>query len=217
MSDDSEDGKSMKYYTIYICVTACLIFSSVLFVDEELRQELGKFWDQIKKVEIPDYMSPLRNNDFEAAHKALDKLYLIYQNDTQDDDIEKQYIAAERNVFSAEVRYLIAEKDPEEATKRIQFLLNEFMLIGEKPVAGENYDSSKCRPYILAVTAKNALCDQVLDLSIQTKNKALAELALSHYLDHPISNGKYKVVFESTDKDAAEKKYKEAIKRGAFQ
>lgn len=168
-----------------------------------------------KNVEkVSNSMEAVRNNDFGTAHKILAELYANYQK-SQDNDDAELYTSTAQMIFSAEVRYLIAEMDSEEATQRIQFLLNEFMLIGEKPVAGKVF-SWKNRQYTLAVAAKNALCDQVLDVCIQTKNQALAELALSHYLDNPYADEQGNTVYESTDKDAAEKKFKEAVKRSAF-
>lgn len=196
MSDDSEDWKTAK-----VLIFLFLFVMGINYYDE-IKDDILK---KIKQMEVPNYMEPVRNNDFEAAHKALDKLYLIYQKDTRDYEIAEQYVEAERNVFSAEVRYLIAEKDPEEATKRIQFLLNEFIHVGQHPESYYSYSN----PYPKSVKAKNAICDQIVDLGILAKNKVLVELALSHYLNDPENN-------KSTDKDAAEKKYKEAVKRGAF-
>lgn len=190
-------SKGLIFFIIFYCILGGISYYAAN------RDDILK---KIKQMEVPNYMEPVRNNDFEAAHKALDKLYLIYQKDTWDYNIAEQYVEAERNVFSAEVRYLIAEKDPEEATQRIQFLLNEFIHIGQHPVLYY----SEMNPYPKSVKAKNAICDQIVDLGILAKNKVLVELALSHYLNDPRDN-------KSTDKDAAEKKYKEAVKRGAFQ
>lgn len=188
--------KELKILIILWCIVAGIGYYA------ENRDGILK---KIKQMGVPNYMEPVRNNDFEAAHKALDKLYLIYQKDTWDYKIAEQYVEAERNVFSAEVRYLIAEKDPKEATQRIQFLLNEFIHVGQLDSYYYYWN-----PYPQSVKAKNAICDQIVDLGILAKNKVLVELALSHYLNDPENN-------KSTDKDAAEKKYKEAIKRGAFQ
>lgn len=205
MLNKQQAKKFWKFYFLFWFIFFGSIYSVIKCDDMEHEKNVEK---------VSNSMEAVRNNDFGTAHKILAQLYANYQN-SQDNDDAELYTSTAQMIFSAEVRYLIAEKDSKEATLRIQFLLNEFMLIGEKPVAGKVF-SWKNRQYTLAVAAKNALCDQVLDVCIQTKNQALAELALSHYLDNPYEDEQGNTVYESTDKYAAEKRFKEAVKCGAF-
>lgn len=178
-----------------------------------------------------NYRQAVKNNDFEAAHEILDKMYDDFL-DTYESNydgvfgpdrpkIEKaaiKYAQAASYVLCAEARYLISE-DKENALERIAYLFNEVRIMGEPATSyypdGVDDLQQECIKYTCynqTSIYNNQLCDVVLNLAIQNNNKQLAELALSYYrpngvIMEGIITGEGKVRWMYKDKEVALEKY----------
>jgi len=182
------------------------------------------------------YRDAVKNNDFETAHEILDEIYdefldtwesnyngLSYYNDLRA-TIElsaTKYSLAASYVLCAEARYIISNY-PNEALDRIAYLFNEIRIMGEKSDEYHTGGSEECQQecakvdcYKQTVKYNNELCDVVLNLALLHHNKQLAELALLYYRE----NGRESygdMYWSYDDKEAAQKKYDEAVANGTF-
>lgn len=161
--------------------------------------------------EYESYKEACRVQDFDAAHKILDKMK------EQDPWRSSTIREAENYIFNYEINALIAINS-EEANTRIVFLLNEITIEGSKPVVGDNYDyfnefAPSCRAF-------NEKCNKILSLAISMKNQDMAKKIIPLYKEDLIienKGGNYYVKEYTYDtKKAAQLMYDEAVKSGAF-
>lgn len=188
-----------------------------------------------------NYLIAVSNNDYEEAHACLSTLYDAYinvllkvekNNDLSDYHgrakvlaAAREYMTAAQNVFCAEARFLISGGSGVDPADRIVYLFNELTPIGYKLDRGyrfEIYDKNKAHfaCYCMYVDANNQLCNTIMDLAINSGNKKLAGIALTHYLEtnhlsdepRPYVSG-----YSNEDKQAAQNRYDEAVKLGLFE
>ena len=156
---------------------------------------------------------------------------------------ESAYFNAFDYIYKAEVQYLLSELSEDECLDKITFLLEEIPVEGEKFQPGlcshlvcdrkRSTDAVPFDAYIVWTQHYNNLCKNILSLAINRKNKALAEGILNSFVDnvelirgqhHPIVvvNGvelsQYDgyIKYVSTDRDAAQERYSNAVAQGAF-
>ena len=157
--------------------------------------------------EYESYREACRAGDFDVAHKFVDKLK----------EEGKDYYAireAEDYIFNYEVNALISQNS-EEANARVIYLLNEIKIdgsrssIGQQEINGSVYGNS-CGRY-------NVKCDKILEMSISLRNQDMARKILPMYKEDEILGALECVSAYTYDtKEAAQKKYDEAVKNGAF-
>lgn len=157
---------------------------------------------------------------------------------------KNNYFNALEYIYKQEIMYLISENG-DEAASRVAFLLNEFQPVGTKPQAGivdfhEVSDNSNLDAYSSSVQHFNQICDMILDIAISQRCSNVAHNILTLYKDDVYSmtggssiqtkdgwfdkaedgtlvDGNHAYVkFVSTSRDAAKKKYDDAVKSGAF-
>ena len=156
---------------------------------------------------------------------------------------EGMYYSAFDNIYKAEIQYLLSELNGDECKDKIAFLLEEIPVEGEKFPQGlcSYYIASRgdfvddglpLDAYIVWTQHFNRLCDTILSLAINRRNQDLATMILLKYVDTvevTIGDGPGIVVdgvkvdgdhgyikYTSADRDAARKKYDEAVRIGAF-
>lgn len=156
---------------------------------------------------------------------------------------EGKYYSAFDHIYKAEIQYLLSELNGDECKDKITFLLEEIPVEGEKFPQGLCDYSIACRgnfgddglpldAYIVWTQHFNRLCDNILSLAINRRNQDLARMILLKYVDNvEVTEGNYPAVvvdgvkvdgdhgyikYTSTDRDAARKKYDEAVRIGAF-
>ena len=155
---------------------------------------------------------------------------------------EGMYYSAFDNIYKAEIQYLLSELNGDECKDKIAFLLEEIPVEGEKFPQGlcgyliacrDEYDNGlPLDAYIVWTQHFNRLCDTILSLAINRKNQDLATMILLKYVDtvEVIKGDRPPVVvdgvevddnhgyikYTSADRDAARKKYDEAVRIGAF-
>ena len=158
---------------------------------------------------------------------------------------EGMYYSAFDHIYKAEIQYLLSELNGDECKDKITFLLEEIPVEGEKfPQGLCDYDIASrgngftdeglpFDAYIVWTQHFNRLCDSILSLAINRRNQDLATMILLKYVDNvevtigsmnPVvvvdgvkvdGNHGY-IKYTSTDRDAARKKYDEAVRIGAF-
>lgn len=173
------------------------------------------------------YVEAVSTNDFRTAHEILDNLLSDAISDNargsyySDESLEKFWAAAD-HIYKAEMLYLIDMKD-EEANKRMINSLAVMNVIGDKPPHKTTAYSSitKYDNYQIFVTRFNRLCDEILSTSILYNNKEMAKQILLLYKEdcspHYQKDGDddyYYYDFSNSSKDAALKKYDDAVKTG---
>lgn len=154
---------------------------------------------------------------------------------------EGKYYSAFDHIYKAEIQYLLSELNGDECKDKITFLLEEIPVEGEKFPQGLCHYSIACRgewgdeglpldAYIVWTQHFNRLCDTILSLAINRNNQDLAKMILLKYVDNvEVTRGGDNVVdgvmvdgnhgyikYTSVDRDAARKKYDEAVRIGAF-
>ena len=153
---------------------------------------------------------------------------------------ERMYYSAFDHIYKAEIQYLLSELNGDECKDKIAFLLEEI------PVEGEKFPQGLCSyfiasrgdfgddglpfdAYIVWTQHFNRLCDTILSLAINRRNQDLAMMILLKYVDNvevTLGSGVVDGVevdfqhgyikYTSADRDAARKKYDEAVRIGAF-
>ena len=153
---------------------------------------------------------------------------------------EGMYYSAFDHIYKAEIQYLLSELNGDECKDKIAFLLEEI------PVEGEKFPQGLCSyfiasrgdfgddglpfdAYIVWTQHFNRLCDTILSLAINRRNQDLAMMILLKYVDNvevTLGSGVVDGVevdfqhgyikYTSADRDAARKKYDEAVRIGAF-
>ena len=195
----------------------------------------------LSTVKSDDYKTAVKDNDFEKAHDILAELYghyeevwnenfpkLNYTNDELRSEVEvaaTDYARAASYIYCAEVRYLVSE-NPDIALERIEYLFNEMESLGEKLPEGTRFDLGpggdkkefqtciKFDCYKQQVKYNNEVCNIVLNLAFRNKNKELADIALSHFLDNGVLENwgdDNKIGYSPIDKQEALKKYTTAF------
>lgn len=177
-----------------------------------------------------DYREAVKNGDFEAAHKILDKMYDEFLDTYESNSVNPsssdrakvensatRYAQAASYVLCAEARYLISENS-DMALDRLAYLFNEIRVMGEPAnsyypagVESKQVECIKYSCYNQTSIYNNQLCDVILNLAIQNDNKKLADLAISYYRPNGIIHGgnEGSVTWEYRDKAAAQKRYAE--------
>lgn len=193
-------------------------------------------------VDNKDYKTPADNDDFSAAHEVIKNLMKDYEEKfvnmkpfDEDDvmNLATLYMDAASYVYCAETRYLFTSEE-ENAERRLKVLINEFPHIGKIFPEGyynedEEHNLFPCKLYSVYAKANNVFAECFLNMAISNGNKQLAYLALSHFLEVPnvkkeereksllIKNDvSYSVYYHSEEKEAAQKKYDDAVEQGLF-
>lgn len=155
-----------------------------------------------------------------------------------------EYVEADIYIFREEVTYLMSVDDPA-AEKRILKLIMETPLDGRALDEGycDYYDAceesvtggEKVWLYCYCIKRNNQKCDIVMDLAMLYENQSLAKKVLTFYKDNMhIEKGGYGealtikgkrinfdgnhgyIWYDSSDKEAAQKRYNEAVKNEVF-
>ena len=159
--------------------------------------------------EYESYREACRAGDYDVAHKFVDKM-------KEEGKVYYEINEAEDYIFNYEVNTLISQNS-KEANDRVVYLLNEFTIIGERgPIGIDHHDDT---PYGKSCARFNKKCNKILDISISLKNQDMAKKIIPLYKEDEIlgSNGNYYIKAYTYDtKEAAQKKYDEAVKNGAF-
>lgn len=157
---------------------------------------------------------------------------------------ENLYYNAFDYIYKAEIQYLISELSGDDCRDKILFLLEEIPVIGDKFTEGLcdfyatqlNHDTTgKGIPlgaYIVWTQHYNRICNTVLSLAINRKYQDLARCILTCYVDNvevtegetggiiidgvKVDGNHGYIKYTTTDKDAAKKKYDDAVSSGAF-
>ena len=166
----------------------------------------------------------------------------IWDNTEERKKAEWMYYSAFDHIYKAEIQYLLSELNGDECKDKITFLLEEIPVEGEKfpqglcdyRIASRGSGNTEGLPldaYIVWTQHFNRLCDNILSLAINRRNQDLATMILLKYVDNvEVTEGGRDVVvdgvkvdgyhgyikYTSTDRDAARKKYDEAVRIGAF-
>lgn len=128
------------------------------------------------------YIDAVNANDFGLAHKVLDKLYARYLQEYNEkngvfwNDSDEKYWAGASHIYKAEMMWLLPQND-EEANTRMVYTLQSMNAIGEKPSVARqyrNHEYSKVECYVDFVNKYNALCSDILDISIANGNEDMA-------------------------------------------
>ena len=175
------------------------------------------------------YVEAVSANDYVTAHEILDEMLMraLQRNTTGFCNAEAEltrYWDAADHVYKSEMLYLIDLKD-NEANRRLVNSLLLMNVIGDKPkgVVKEFNESFRCKNYSLFVTRYNRLCDEILDVSIVYNNGEMAKRILGLYKedcsfvgDKTYASGDmdWFFKFSNDSKNAATKKYNDAIKNG---
>ena len=175
------------------------------------------------------YVEAISKNDFVTAHEILDGLLMevIHYNaigSIRSYQAIEEYWSAADHIYKAEMMYLI-EMNDQSANKRLINTLASMNIIGDKPLVKTGYSSWADKPEIYRLFLKryNLLCDMILDIALLNNNSEMARQVLSMYKEDVIrndANGKYGkdadyvYTFSYQSRDAATKKYNDAIKNG---
>ena len=171
------------------------------------------------------YVEAVSVNDYVTAHKILDA-YLQKAIDGNAQgysstyrDIENFWGAAD-HIYKSEMLYLI-EMNDQAANKRLINTLAMMNVIGNKPLVNESYSMyTREYNYYLFVSRYNLICDEILNISFLYNNREMARQVLMMYKEDAIPRithglvDYYTFTFSYRSKDAATKKYNNAIKNG---
>ena len=175
--------------------------------------------------------------------RYIEELSKSYSHRKERKKAEGMYYSAFDHIYKAEIQYLLSELNGDECKDKIAYLLEEIPVEGEKfPQGLCSYfiasrgdfgdDGLPFDAYIVWTQHFNRLCDNILSLAINRRNQDLATMILLKYVDTvevTIGDGPGIVVdgvkvdgdhgyikYTSADRDAARKKYDEAVRIGAF-
>ena len=179
-----------------------------------------------KNTKPTTYVEAVAVNDYVTAHEILDR-YLQNAIDenakggwSNDYYMEKFWGAAD-HIYKSEMMYLI-EMNDQAANKRLINTLAMMNIIGTKPLVNESYSKyTKEYSYYIFVSRYNLLCDEILNISFLNNNSEMARQVLMMYKEDAIPRKKlvdgyerYTFTFSYRSKEAATKKYNDAIKNG---
>ena len=175
--------------------------------------------------------------------RYIEELSKSYSHRKERKKAEGMYYSAFDHIYKAEIQYLLSELNGDECKDKIAFLLEEIPVEGEKfPQGLCSYfiasrgdfgdDGLPFDAYIVWTQHFNRLCDNILSLAINRRNQDLATMILLKYVDNvEVTTGDQPAVvvdgvkvdgdhgyikYTSADRDAARKKYDEAVRIGAF-
>lgn len=174
-----------------------------------------------------------RKGDFARAHKILSKMHTQVVEE-EDYDSYEQYYEVFDYVYKAEIQFIMSELSEDVCVDKITFLLNEIPIDGIKMPKGlfngSSFYSNRSMYYHNWTVHFNRLCDQILTLAINRKYKDVARNVLMQYVDNyviidgkadingvHVSYGESYINYTSDDRDAAKKKYEEAVALGLFE
>lgn len=172
------------------------------------------------------YVEAVSANDYVTAHAILDK-YLQKAIDGNANgylfnyEYIEQFWGAADHIYKSEMMYLI-EMNDQAANKRLINTLAMMNIIGTKPLVNESYSKyTKEYSYYIFVSRYNLLCDEILNISFLNNNREMASQVLMMYKEDAILRKKlvdgceyYTFTFSYKSKEAATKKYNDAIKNG---
>ncbi len=176
------------------------------------------------------YQEACKNNDFDAAHRMLDEKRKEYIDTLASGPVTSllhkvrdRYYEAFDYIYNNEVQFILLNFNDEECRDKIQFLLADISVIGEKREAGRRSYYGGISDYDIAYQTWamhfNRLCDKVLTLAINRKYKSTAQMALLQIVDNMNTSysGNYSYVeYVDTDRKNAKKKYDDAVALGIF-
>lgn len=169
-----------------------------------------------------DYIDACAKGDFETAHKILDKLHSEYLETWSEDygsskrsrerkensilESREKYYKCFHYVYKNEIQLIVVDLGGKEANDKVAFLLDAIPVIGyiDETVRYIGGYPTEVEEHKVWRTQYDRLCDVVLNLAINRRNKELAQTALLHYK-------------EDSKKDAAKQKYEEAVALGMFE
>ena len=174
------------------------------------------------------YQEACKNNDFDAAHRMLDEKRKEYIDTLASGPVTSllhkvrdRYYEAFDYIYNNEVQFILLNFNDEECRDKIQFLLADISVIGEKGEAGRRSYYGGISDYDIAYQTWamhfNRLCDKVLTLAINRKYKSTAQMALLQIVDNMNTSysGNYSYVeYVDTDRKNAKKKYDDAVALG---
>ena len=197
--------KERRGYIIILMATLFLLPSC------NLKSDLKEKYKSEEKVSYDNYQDALRANDFEAAHKFLEKM-------RGKPGYEKAY----DEVFNAEALYLCANGD-KSSLDRVVFLLSSVPVEGTPVLEGtafkDRYDMRKMEDehnlYIRSVTKYNQKCSMLIDLAISKHNEGLAERIMPLFKAVPmslenVSDSVQTMQYSWVDRDRAKEKYEKS-------
>lgn len=156
---------------------------------------------------------------------------------------EGKYYNAFDYIYKSEIQYLLSELNDDECKDKILYILEEIPVEGEKfpeglcdrwtTYRGGDNDENGIHldAYIVWTQHFNRLCSSILSSAINSKNQELSKLILMKFVDNvevtegddnvkvdgvrvDIEHGYIK--YTTKDKDAAQKRYDDAVTSGAF-
>lgn len=177
--------------------------------------------------------------------KYLEELSKGEDNVDERKAAEGKYYNAFDYIYKSEIQYLLSELNDDECKDKIMFILDEIPIEGEKFPEGlcdfwianrgdDGLDGGGIAldAYIVWTQHFNRLCSIILSSAINSKNQELAKLILLKFVDNvEVTNGGDNVKingvsvdfehgyikYTTKDRDVAQKKYDEAVKKGAFE
>lgn len=184
-----------------------------------------------------EYMSELHQIYIDALSKPM---FLEDENKEAKKKAENKYYEAFDYIYKAEIQYLLSEFDEDECVDKLAFFMEDIPIEGEKVPAGLCDFRMACRgdfgeegvpldAYIVWTEHYNRLCNTILSLSINRNYPKLAKFALMQFVDNveahkggdgvkidgvKVDGNHGYIKYTSTDRDAAKKKYNEAVKMG---
>ncbi len=244
-----------KYYFLFACLLSfltCVYLSSCggsssqpgLSVQSQSGLSVQSYRDAVKNLDFEtarDVLYAYREEYTQACAKCSGKNILWSEDKQELKTAESAYFNAFDYIYKAEVQYLLSELSEDECLDKITFLLEEI------PVEGEKYPQGLCSyqvversehgqgvtldAYIVWTQHYNNLCENILSLAINRKNKALAEGILNSFVDNvelfvgathvevdgvKVDGDHGYIKYVSTDRDAAQERYSKAVAQGAF-
>lgn len=188
--------------------------------------DLKKEFDKVKANNYSDATNyDLEGSDFDVAEADSKLTKAKAKIITASED----YYNAASYIFGAEVRFLISQGGNED---RIVYLFNELTPLGNKlptnTFVGEYDEILNHELYYKFVLVNNQLANTILDLAINSGNKKLAGIAISHISTYGSSvdsedpeeaevlyDGVY-TTYKTKEKKRAQEKFDEAVKQGLF-
>ena len=207
-------------------ILICVAIVVVLFLLFKACDSESSSMDESSKP--TSYIEAIKVNDFATAHEILDQrlersIKLNASGNWSSDEALEDFWAAADHVYKAEMMYLIEMKDAE-ANKRLINTLAMMNIIGDRPphqASAYGSGMTKYDNYQVFVTRYNRLCDEILSISILNNNKDMAKMILNLYKEDcaphykkPGNDDYYYFDISTKSKDAALKKYNDAIKNG---
>ena len=233
----------IKKYFIF-CAVVSIVGLTIVFAYEPIKTYLQdkKANEEVNnyKKASQNYQEACKELDFEAARTYLYQFRQEYLN-CRNKQSEAKYYEAFDYIYKAEIQFLLSEFSDEECVDKITFILTEIPVEGEKAQAGLCRYWSACRDekegkpldaYIVWTEHYNRLCNTILTLAINRNYPKLAKFAIMQFADNVevykgssdgieidgvnVDGNHGYIKYTSSDRDAAKKKYKEALQLGAI-